>query len=105
MIQQDGPIPPNTFSFGGVAYSLRSALVWRLLHHVWSKPGRQVSVDSLAEAVWGDATHSVSYLAVASLRRNANRFFKAHTLPFMMRTSQDTVFVVSRPLNKDINDE
>ena len=105
MTQQDGPIPPDTFSFDGIAYSLRSPLVWRLLHHVWSKPGRQASVDSLAKAVWGDATHSVSYLAVASLRRNANRFFKANKLPFMMRTSQETVYVVGKPLKKDTNDE
>jgi hypothetical protein len=59
----------------------------------------------LAKAVWEDVAHSVSYLAVASLRRNTNRFFKTNNLPFMMRTSQEAVYVVARPSNKDSTDE
>jgi hypothetical protein len=105
MNTDDGPIPPDKFAFGGTIYPLVSPLVWRLLHHVWKSPSRQASVDSLAKAVWEDATHSVSYLAVASLRRNANRFFKTNNLPFMMRTSQEAVFVVVKPSNKDTNND
>ena len=105
MNTNNGPIPPDRFVFGGKTYPLGAPLVWRLLHHVWKSPSRQASVDSLATAVWKDATHSVSYLAVASLRRNVNRFFKINNLPFMMRTSQDAVYVVVKPLKKDPNNE
>lgn len=102
---KDGPISPDKFAFSGTVFPLGSPLVWRLLNHVWQSPSRRVSVDSLARAVWDDVSHSVSYLAVASLRRNTNRFFKANNLPFMMRTSQEAVYVVAKPSNKDSNDE
>ncbi len=105
MNMNDGPVSPDKFAFGGRFYPLGSPLVWRLLSHVWKSPGRRASVDSLAKAVWEDVTHSVSYLAVASLRRNTNRFFKTNNLPFMMRTSQEVVYVVARPSNKDSTDE
>ena len=101
---EDGPMQPDRFAFGGEFYRIPTPLLWRLINHVWLAPGRRASVDSLAEAVWGDRKHDISYLALASLRRNANRFFSRNNLPFRMRTSQDAVMLLDdRVLKESLN--
>lgn len=90
----DGPIPPDQFAFGGVLYQIQIRPLWRLIDHVWRQPNFHASVDSLKQAVWNDATHDISYWAVATLRRDANRFFRSHKLPFEMRARQESVLLL-----------
>jgi hypothetical protein len=99
----DGPVAPDKFAYGGGVYIVQSQLVWRLISHVWKKPGHRASVDSLAEGVWGNPKHDISYLALATLRRNANRFFTTNNLPFKMRAGRDGVVILDRSINKDIS--
>lgn len=101
---KNGPITPDKFAYAGVVYPVNTPLVWRLIDHVWRKPGRRVSVDSLAQGVWSDANHDISYLALATLRRNANRFFKSNSLPFQMRTRQEEVMLLNTPTVKESTD-
>lgn len=90
----DGPVSPDGFFFDGVMYRLRKPLAWRLINHLWHARSRRASVDSLAIGVWGDAEHDISYLAVATLRRDANRFFVQNCLPFRMKVGQDVAMLI-----------
>lgn len=100
MATSDGPVPPDKFVFAGVTYEVQSPLVWRLISHVWHRPSRRASVDSLAEGVWGNPKHDISYLALATLRRNANRFFSKNDLPFKMKAGRDGVVLLDRDISK-----
>lgn len=97
----DGPSPPNLFAFAGETFEISSPAVWRLMNHVWNSPNRQASVNSLGNAVWNDIAHDISYLALATLRRNSNRFFRQHDLPFQMRISQEVVLIKDLDSKKD----
>lgn len=83
----DGPVAPDTFRFrndlfGGLAPRLRKAL-----EACWKKRTRTASCDDLAETVWGDREDSVSAspAAMATLRRDLNRFFRQHKISYHAR--------------------
>ena len=101
MTIQDGPHPPDQFAFDGSVYQIRTGLLWRLIDHVWRQPERRASVDSLAKEVWNDAGHDISYLSLASLRRDANRFFRNNNLPFKMQARQEAVMLLRETTTED----
>jgi len=100
-----GPVEPDKFAFNGALYDVPSPLVWRLLDYVWRTPGRRASVESLSVGVWDDPQHSISYLALATLRRNANRFFRQHELPFKMKAGQEEVVLLFTKAHPESTDE
>lgn len=100
-----GPVDQSKFAFNDTLYDVPSPLVWRLLDYVWRKPGRRASVESLAVGVWDDPQHSISYLALATLRRNANRFFRQHKLPFKMKAGQEEVVILDTKTHTESTDE
>jgi hypothetical protein len=77
-----------------VIYQITKKPLWRLIDHVWRQRHFHASIDSLGQAVWDDTTLDISYWAVATLRRDANRFFKRNQLPFTMRTRQESVMLL-----------
>lgn len=86
---QDGPIPPDEFGFSGKCGRMKRSRTWQFVKILWNSPNRTVTLDGLAKPLWGDSKHDISIMAVGSLRRDANRFFTEHGMPFRVRLSQD----------------
>ncbi len=95
-VLNDGPFLPDGFVIGGKAAHVRRSSVWKLLNFLWALPDRRASFDSLAEPVWGDASHDISYMAIASLRREANRFFGANEFPLKVQIRHEAVWLVEQ---------
>lgn len=91
-----GPFPPNSFSYDGRCVVCKQRRVWKMLSFLWSKPNRRAHVDLLAEPIWEDKNHDISYMAIASLRRAANKFFRENGLPFMVRTKDQVVYIIEQ---------
>ena len=97
---EEGPSPPDKFSFNGTAYSVPRPMVFKLIEHLWRSRGRTSRIDNLAEPVWGDHGGSVDDSSLGSVRRDANKFFEEHGLPFRVRTKSRCVSLV-HPTSRD----
>jgi hypothetical protein len=92
----NGPIPPDKFSFDGAQYSLKGKRVWALISFLWVP--RQAFIESLASPVWDDPSHDISIIALGSIRREANRFFRENGIPLIVRIKGETVFLRDLPV-------
>lgn len=95
-ILSDGPFLPDGFAIGGKVAHVKRKGVWKLISFLWATPNRRASFDSLAEPVWGNTAHDISYMAIASLRREANRFFGANDFPLKVQIRHEAVWLIDQ---------
>ena len=97
----DGPFPPDGFSFDGKVGRIKRASAWKLVSFLWSRRNRRASFDSLAEPVWGNSGHDISYMAISSIKKAANRFFRENEFPFMVRMKSEEVFLIDQRMEPE----
>jgi len=78
----DGPIEPDGFRFQGRAYHGLARKPFFALLYLWGQPNKVARLDDLAGPVWEDHAYPPDAEAVRGLRRDLNRFFRAHQLPW-----------------------
>ncbi|HZL37861.1 MAG TPA: hypothetical protein VFC78_21260 [Tepidisphaeraceae bacterium] len=78
----DGPIPPNSFLWAGGRHEL-PPIPWRLLHNLWNTPGQAGEIETVAQAVWGDAP---SAAALKNAVRSVNGLLLQAGHPRSIRT-------------------
>jgi hypothetical protein len=77
--QEDGPCHPYTWRQNGEVIADRmQPAAWRLVDSLWRRPSRCAAFDELGEHVYQDRDHIFDQTAIGSLRRAANKFFKAN---------------------------
>ena len=91
----DGPFPPNGFSFSGNEGTISRPKVWKLLRALWEAEDNTLEFHDLANPVWGDREELIDSPKVSSLRRDANRFFGKHSIPFTVAI-KDTFVSLTR---------
>ena len=95
---QNGPSLPGEFVWNGNTYSGLRAVAWRLVNALWTRNPRLASFAELALPVWRDHNPLVADAGtVGSARRDANKFFEAHRIPWRVQTSGGTVFLKNTP--------
>lgn len=60
--------------------------ICRLLNFLLSRQDRQCLVEDLALPVWCDENESITDNQIGSLRRNTNKFFQTHAIPYEIST-------------------
>ncbi len=78
----DGPVHPGSFSWAGQSFSGLAPKPYRAVCYLWSQGNRTAPVDDLAEPVWEDHEMMPDNNAIGGLRRQINRFFRKHGIPF-----------------------
>jgi hypothetical protein len=65
-------------------------LPWRMVNYLWSLKGKSCKWEQLAEPVYGDEEYVIDGEAIPSLRREANRFFDRHGIPWKVTVQKQT---------------
>jgi hypothetical protein len=93
----DGPVPPDAFWYKGSIFHGLQPKPYRLVEHLWTCTNMTADVRDLAEPVWGDHEAETGDNALGSVRRQANRFFQRHAIPYQVRIKNKTVLLERRP--------
>lgn len=89
-VAPDGPVRPDGFRYEGHLYDGVREMSWRLIIHLWNAANHSASFDDLAEFVWGDRElRHLDESQFGTARRDANRFFNEHSLPFRVRSKRE----------------
>ena len=88
MPKPDGPCAPYTWRLDGdVIDDKMKAMAWALANLLFEN--RQlVEFSALAEPVFGDREALVTEDNVGTHRKNANKFFRLHGIPWRIRTKK-----------------
>ena len=89
----DGPVGPDGFCWNRTEYFGLAPAPFRLVKYLWNQTDRTADFLDLGEPVWYDNEKDVDVNAVGSARREANKFFQRHSLPFKLtvRKREQTV--------------
>jgi hypothetical protein len=92
----DGPLPPNAFAWAGRMHEGLRPQSWRLVDALWNARNRAASLDQLARPVFelADPPERHQYAPAAS---RANAFFRINALPFVIRSKNYHLQLISRP--------
>lgn len=86
----DGPIADG-FRWRGSDYIGLTRKPWLVIDFLWKQTSRVAAFGELAEPVWGDRGRFISTNKVGSARREVNKFFKDHGIPFRVTINGRTV--------------
>lgn len=92
----DGPaIPYSWKADGNVVADRMKPTAWRLVNYLWAQPNRVSAYDhGLAAEVFQDHAVSVDKVRVGSHRRDANNFFKKHSIAWRVTAKRDVVELI-----------
>jgi hypothetical protein len=76
------PIPPDAFMFNGQRFDGIARQPFLALQYLWTMPNRAATKDDLTEPVFGDSEEFVDKGQIHNIRRDLNKFFRCHNLPF-----------------------
>jgi hypothetical protein len=77
VIDQEGPIRPNSFRWKGKTTELEPK-PWNLLNYVWNKPGKVCTQDDAWDAVWDKEENTKSEAIRAAVRRINEAFVEVN---------------------------
>jgi len=93
----DVPVSPDGFCFQGVVYHGFTSKPWRMVDYLWTCRGMKARFESLGGPVSGDHSEPMGNDQVGSYRREANRIFEYHKIPYRVRVQRHTVMLERRP--------
>jgi hypothetical protein len=93
----DGPVPPDAFRHEARLYHGLQPKPYRLVEYLWGCENRTSPFHDLAEPVWGDREQMVPDCGPGSLRRQANRFFAKHAIPYKVSIKNRMAALVKQP--------
>ena len=92
--ESNGPVPPDGFLWNGQRYRIDGPKVWRLVAHLWRCRNHAAEFATLGGPVWRDHAAQIDSGNVGSLRRDANKFFKEHSIPCRVSIRGEWVHIV-----------
>ena len=86
---QEGPLLPNKFAFAGKKKVVNGPQVFRLISALWKAQNRLLHLDELNEPVLLDLEERLTKNQIHSIKRDANRFFRKHKIPYHITKTVD----------------
>ncbi len=81
-VPADGPEPPDVFNHNGVSYDGFTGKPFLAVQFLWTRRNKSADRQDLALPVWGDHSFDPDDNAVEGLRREINKFFGLHQIPW-----------------------
>ncbi len=88
----DGPCPTFTWRHNGevVLGQMRSGS-WKLVKHLWGQDNRTAHRDAISELIYGAPAKICDASEIGSRRRDANKFFRTHEIPWKVAIAGEFV--------------